>query len=212
MKRKYKLLKLTGVIPKKDEEVLMEHNNTNEEFTPRLTLKDVRISWVNGELHRNGQPLTPEQVKRIIINKYRKLQYEQGLTKTLTSNEIYDIIYNDASKNRMNRQLTAQDRFILKKNEIELRKAKLELQKVNAQERLIGRRIWEENLRKQDIKVETDILFNELLQKSTPGDFNLEMYQRISSSHCILAIQSVHPNLTDKQCKLLIGTWIRKGY
>ena len=168
------------------------------EFKPRVKLKDIRVSWVDGELHRNGEKRTEAQVCQSLQNKHK----QRGNDTPLTNEELQDIIYKDSSRYRQ--KLAPDDELKVKMKKLELEAKILDIRylreefKIKQQEEL-------------DKKLQIDKLVKKLMDESSPNEYNLEMYQRMNPQYCVLAIQSVHTELSEKQCRMIIGCWVRKN-
>ena len=165
----------------------------------RVRLKDVRVSWVNGELHRNGEKRTEEQVVQSLQNKHQAWGNEIPLSK----DELQDIIYKDVSRYRQ--KLAPEDDMKVKMKKLELEAKLLDIRLVKEEYKIRQ----QEHLQKRAL---ADLLMKELIDNSSPNMFNLEMYQRMNPQFCYMAIQSVHPDLSEKQCRQIIGAWVRRGY
>ncbi len=168
------------------------------EFKPRVTLKDIRYSWVDGELHKNGIRMTEAQCVFSLQNKHA----QQGGTKPLTPKELHDIIYKDRSvyRQKVNAETSAQ--IQMKKLEAEAKVTDLMKLRVEYRIEALARK-KEEDLIKEEVK--------RLMEESTPQDYNVEMYQRMNPQYVGLAIQSMHPELNAQQVRLIIGAWVRRG-
>jgi len=167
-------------------------------FKPRVRLKDVRVSWVNGELHRNGEKKTELQVSESLQNKHKA----QGNETPLTQEELQDIIYKDPSRYRQ--KLVPEDDLKVKLKKLELEAKILDIRLVREEHKIRQ----QEQIQK---RYRADVLMKELMEESNPSMFNIEMYQRMNPQFCYMAIQSVHPDLTEKHCRQIIGSWVRKG-
>jgi hypothetical protein len=165
----------------------------------RVRLKDIRVSWVNGELHRNGEKRTEEQVVQSLQNKHKAW----GNLTPLTRDELQDIIYKDVSRYRQ--KLAPEDDLKVKLKKLELEAKILDIRLVKEEHKIRQ----QEQLQKKAL---TEELAKELAADSTPNMFNLEMYQRMKTEYCYMAIQSIYPDLTKEHCRMIMGNWVRKGY
>lgn len=169
-----------------------------EKFKPRVTLKDIRYSWVEGELHKNGIRMTEAQCVHSLQNKHT----QQGGDKPLTPKELHDIIYKDRSiyRQKVNAETAAQ--IQMKKLEAEAKVTDLMKLRVEYQIEALARKKDEERIL-EEVK--------RLMEESLPSQYNVEMYQRMRPQYVSLAIQSLHPELTQQQVRLIIGSWVRRG-
>lgn len=167
-------------------------------FVRRVTLKDIRYSWVDGELHKNGLRMTEAQCVFSLQAKH----LQRGNKEPLTPKELHDIIYKDRSvyRQKVNAETTAQ--IQMKKLEAEAKVTDLMKLRVEYRIEALARK-KEEDLIKEEVK--------RLMNESFPHEYNVEMYQRMNPQYVGLAIQSLHPELTQQQARLIIGAWVRRG-
>ncbi len=170
---------------------------------PKLTLKDVRMSWVSFELHRNGRFVKEEQAIISLIAKYEKLYGKTEGYTPLSRLDAETIINEDPSRARQKSPPDVLMKEKLKRLEVESKVMDYKLRKEEFRQR---------HLELSDTKVQADKTLRRLLDDSNPEFYNLHLYQRMPIPYCILAIQSEHPELSDKQCKMILGSWVRKGY
>lgn len=173
------------------------------DYKPRIKLKDIRVSWVSGELHRNGEIRTEEQVRQSLINKHLMVNGGKEGFRPLTNEEIQDIIYKDPSRYRQ--KLSPDDDMKVKMKKLELEAKVLDM-------RLLKEEYKIKSIEYAKKREKAEQLTRKLMEESTPNMFNLEVYQRMNPQFCALAIQSMYSELSEKQCRLIIGSWVRKGY
>lgn len=171
---------------------------SSKPFKPRVTLKDIRYSWVEGELHKNGLRMTERQCAFSLQAKH--LQF--GNKNPLTPKELHDIIYKDRSvyRQKVNAETTAQ----IQMKKIEAEAKVTDLMKLRMEYRI-------EALARQKEGEIIQEKVQQLMAESTPIDFNVELYQRMNPQYVGLAIQSLHPELNAQQVRLIIGSWVRRG-
>lgn len=168
------------------------------EFKPRVTLKDIRYTWNSGELRKDGERRTEAQCVTSLQNKH----VQMGGTRPLTPTELHAIIYKDRSmfKQKVNSETTAQlqiKRLEAQTRQLELRKLKIE------HDREVLRLQTNAHILKQEVQ--------KLMNESTPEQYGLELYQRLGTDYVTLAVLSQHPNFSEKDAKLIVGSWVRRG-
>ena len=178
--------------------VIPKNRSEPTEFKPRVTLKDIRYSWVDGELRKNGIRMTEAQCVFSLQNKHAQF----GGKYPLTPKELHDIIYKDRNvyRQKVNAKTSAQ--IQMKKLEAEAKVTDLMKLRMEYQIEALSRK-KEEDIIKEEVK--------RLMEESTPQEYNVEMYQRMNPQYVALAIQSLHPELSQQQVRLIIGSWVRRG-
>ncbi len=168
----------------------------------KIRLSDVQIYWYGNSMRKNGVAQTKKKVVEILKRKHAKLYSHLPEYIPLTTAQADAVIFNDPLREAALVISTAKGR----KNTIrEQRKLhETEIKKIQEEKKLL---VLKE---KREAKTATSLV-KRLSTTKTPEDFGIAMLTRVPIQYVVAAIMSDYPELSEMQCKLIIGTWVKTG-